>query len=85
MVLVERFWEEYKNRFGEPELPMPDLGRDSVTIRMERDGIVEELEINGKGYIWNWHMPESGYSRIELILGEIRKYNINGKIVREDW
>lgn len=85
MELADRFWGEYKSRFGEPELPMPDLGMGLITIRMEKDDVTEELEIGGGGYMWNHHQSGSGLSRVKLILDELDKYNITGRIVRQKW
>jgi len=85
LVLEERFWDEYRGRFGEPDLPMDDLGRAIVRVRVEENGTAEEFEIEGGGYRWDYHMPGSGMSRVQLILNELGKYNIKGRIVMERW
>ena len=86
MQLVQTFWQEYRGRFGEPELPMPDLGRKRLTVRLEHDGIEEELVIDGCGYRLLWHLPPSGYVKVGLILNALsREYHIKGMITRELW
>lgn len=84
-MLVERFWEEYRGRFGEPELPMPDLGAELIGIQLESNDIVEYFDIKGEGWSLNRYKQGSGLYRVKTILNELDKYNIKGMIVRQKW
>ena len=85
MELSDVFWEEYRSRFGQPVLPMDDLGMDRMVIRLKKNGESEDLTIEGSGYRWDAFSPTSGCAKIKLILEQLKQYGIEVSSVAQKW
>jgi hypothetical protein len=86
MALSEVFWQEYRSHFGQPDLPMKDLGRTRLTVRLERNGEADEFDIYGGGWRWDADLPGSGLCRVGMVLREyLMPKGIKGSIVKEVW
>ena len=83
--LSERYCEVYKARFGEMCLPMQDLGRERVIIRLKMDGKTEDLEIPGTGYRWDCYQPGKGLARLRMVNDDIEEDGISAWLFKQSY